>query len=287
MTNIVNPNNAGQSIGDIISSDKNLTDEQIGRIIEHQRQNGTRFGESAVALGLASGPDVLWALSRQFNYPYAKLTDDLGRDLVVAHKPFEPASEFFREMRSKLIAEGFFSQDRTKSIAICSADSGDGRTYIAANLAVVLSQLGGRTLLIDADMRSPRLHNMMGVGKTFGGLSGVLSARNEANVIRPIDSLPSLFLLPVGVVPPNPLELLQGLNFDLLLKELASKFDHIVIDTPASSMGADSYVVASKCKAALVIARRGVTAFRSIETLSNQLSRIPDILLAKMMNERG
>ena len=81
-------------------------------------------------------------------------------------------------------------------------------------MAVALSQLGGRTLLIDADLRSPRQHEIFKVNN-HSGLSSILSGRSEGNVLRQVEEFPSLFVMPVGVVPPNPLELLQRPAFGL------------------------------------------------------------------------
>jgi chain length determinant protein tyrosine kinase EpsG len=286
MNNSLMNRSESQSIGNIISTVKNLTDEQIEKVIAHQRQHGTKFGESAVALGFANTSDVLWALSQQFHYPYAPSgASNVNAELVTANQPFEASAEFFRDLRSKLIENGVFSNGKKRALAVCSLDRGDGKTYMAANLAVVLSQLGGRTLLIDADMRAPRLDELLGVTRTASGLSGVLAGREEANVIRPVDALPSLFLLPIGVVPPNPLELIQGRNFDLLLAEVLAKFDYVVVDTPASTYGADARVIAAKCGAAFLVARKGVTRSVELEKFAGQLSKTCDCFQGTVLNE--
>src|SRR5690606_31496730 len=117
----------------------------------------------------------------------------------------------------------FNGEEPRRALAIVSPNSGDGKTFFSANLAIALSQLGGRTLLVDADMRGPRQHEVFGVEGT-AGLSGLLSGRAEANVIIQAPDLPSLFLLPVGITPPNPLELVERPAFGLLLRELLNKF---------------------------------------------------------------
>jgi len=180
----------------------------------------------------------------------------------------------FRDVRRNWITNRFTPErDPAKALAICSPNVGDGKSFFAANLAVAFSQLGGRTLLVDADMRTPRMHEIFGLESPKAGLSGILSGRNETNVIRPIDALPSLFLLPVGVVPPNPLELIQRPVFDLLINELVRKFDYIIVDTPAVSHGADARVVAAKCGASVAIARKGKTDVPAMRQLVNLLTK--------------
>jgi capsular exopolysaccharide synthesis family protein len=144
--------------------------------------------------------------------------------------------------------------------------------------------MGSRTLLVDADLRSPRLHQMFGLASASGGLSGVLSGRAETNVIRPIEALPSLYLLPVGVVPPNPLELVQGLAFDMLLNELTRKFDYVIVDTPAAEHGADARVIAAKCGASVAICHQGKTELKPMESLVASLKKVCPNFAGVIMN---
>jgi protein-tyrosine kinase len=273
-----------RSIGDIIRQTNNLTPDQVEKVLAYQRQHKLKFGEAAVALGLAKREDVLWALSQQFSYPYAA-TDNHGQaELVVAHTPFSEQSEVFRDFRAQLITQVFTKPTPNKAVAVVSVDSGDGKTYFAANLAVAFSQLGGRTLLVDADMRTPRQHEIFDI--TPGtGLSGILSGRNEPNVIRPVDELPSLYLLPVGIVPPNPLELVQRPTFGMLLNELSTKFDYIIVDTPAAVHGSDARVIAAACATSLVLGRKGESKLAGMNKLIHDIKRATGQVMGVVMNE--
>lgn len=274
-----------RSIGDIIRQTKNLTPEQVDAIVEHQRQHGMRFGEAAIALGLASDSDVVFALSQQFHYPY---TPDERRatntELVVASQPFGKQAEAFRAIRSQLMMKVFNPHDPKRALAVVSADSGDGKTFFTANLGVALAQLGGRTLVVDADMRAPRLHELFGI-PNVSGLSGILSGRQEDNVIYQAPDIPSLYVMPVGVTPPNPLELLERPAFRLLMGELLRKFDHVIVDSPAQNHGSDAAVVASKCGAALVLARKGKTKVSRLEELVGTLTASAAKLAGVVVNE--
>ena len=262
-----------RSIGDFIRRARQLTDAQIEEILSHQRQHGLRFGEAAIALKLASRDDVLWALSQQFHYPYA-LGDgtSFNPELVAAVDPFNVQTEAIRGIRSQLMLGVMAPDQPRRALAVLSPNVGDGKSFFAANLAIAFSQLGSRTLLIDADMRTPRQHLLFDVPNDTG-LSSILAGRTETSAIHLVQDLPSLFVLPVGTLPPNPLELLQRPSFSLLLQELLTKFDHIVVDTPATTHGSDSRVVAAKCGIAMVIGRRGTSRMTAVNNLINEVTR--------------
>lgn len=271
-----------RSIGEIIRQANNLSPEQIEEILSYQRKNGVRFGEAAVALGHANSDDVLWALAQQFHYPYdteSDISKALPSELVVATQPFSTRAESFRTMRSHLIMRMYSDPIAPrKALAIVSPNAGDGKSYFAANIAAAFSQLSGRTLLIDADMRNPRQHELFRLNNGSAGLSAILSGRAASNVIQPVKQLPSLFVLPVGTVPPNPLELVERPAFGLLIRELLTKFDRVIVDTPASSLGSDGAVIAAKCGASLLIARQDHSRVddlrRMIETSNIGTSKI-------------
>ncbi|WP_140626168.1 polysaccharide biosynthesis tyrosine autokinase [Methylibium rhizosphaerae] len=275
-----------RSIGEILRQLRHLTDEQVGKVVALQRERDLKFGEAAVTLGFVSTEDVLWALSQQFHYPYAAETGQkLNPELVVANQPFSQRAEAFRAIRSQLMMRLFNGQDpMRRALAVVSPDSGDGKTYFAANTAVAFSQLGARTLLIDADMRNPRQHQVFDIDNG-NGLSGILSGREAHNVIHNVRDLPSLFVMPVGTVPPNPLELVERPAFNLLMRELLNKFDHIVVDTPAAVHGSDAGVIAAKCGAAIVIARKDRTRAAMLQEFVGLLGQSPARLGGVVMNE--
>jgi len=279
-------NVADRSMGDIIRQAKGLSEDQVETILHYQREHGVRFGEAAIALGFASADEILAALSQQFHYPYASegKTSSFSPELVVAHAPFSKQSEAFRAIRSQLTMRAFGADMMRRALAVISPAAADGKSFFCANLAVALSQLGGRTLLVDADLRGPRQHEIFGL-ENAAGLSGLLAGRAEANVIQQVRDLPSLYVLPVGNVPPNPLELVERPAFGLLMAEFTSKFDHVIVDTPAAAFGADAAVIAMKCGSALVVARKGQSRLAALQQLVGSLT-VPQIALAGVvMNE--
>jgi polysaccharide biosynthesis transport protein len=262
-----------RSIGDLIAESCKLKPDQVEKIVAKQRKTGVRFGEAAIELGLASTDDVLFALARQYHYPYAAHDQrKLNPELVALNQPFSAQAESFRAIRSQVMKRVF--NDRStprRALAVVSPNAGDGKTFFAANLAVSLAQLGGRTLLIDADLRGPRQHEVFGLTNSVG-LAGILSGRNpESPVVQQVPGVPGLFLLPVGNTPPNPLELVERPAFGLLMHELTAKFDYVVVDTPAAEYGADAAVIAEQCRASLMLARRDVSRIAAVEEMAINL----------------
>jgi protein-tyrosine kinase len=274
-----------RSIGELIGKTNQLNQEQVQQVLNYQKDTGLRFGEAAVALGLVSNDDVLFALSQQFHYPYSPVDKQkLNPELVTAAQPFSKQAEAFRAIRGQVLLRAFQEGGSKTALAVVSANTADGKTFFAANLAIVLAQLGGRVLLIDADMRGPRQHEVFGIENSLG-LSGLLSGRAEQQVIRQIPDLPSLYLLPGGAVPPNPIELVERPAFGLLMKELVSKFDYVLVDTPAAFYGADASAIALKCGAALCLARQGHSKIRGLQDFMATISAGTVKIAGVIMNE--
>ncbi|HEX3139775.1 MAG TPA: tyrosine protein kinase, partial [Rhizobacter sp.] len=218
-------------IGSILTETGRLDADDVQSVLDLQREKGLRFGEAAVALRLVTEDDVLFALSQQFHYPYAPHAGrDLSSELVTAVQPFGEQAEAFRALRSQLTMRQVVGSNTRRALAVISPDRGDGKTFFAANLAITLAQLGGSTLLVDADLRAPRLHQVFSI-PGGSGLSGVLNGRQQPNLIHQVPDMKSLFVLPVGVTPPNPLELVERPAFGRLIGELLRKFDNVVVDT--------------------------------------------------------
>ena len=260
-----------------------LTDEDIPRVAACQEARRLRFGEAAVALKLATPADVRAALAAQFDYPCG--AEGVASELVVAADPFGPQAEAFRELRSRLLLEAL-PESAPLALAVLSAHAGEGRTYVAANLAVAFGQLGARTLLIDADLRGGRLDRLLDV-ESGTGLSHVLAGfADAADGVQHVGALGNLWFMPAGALPPNPVELLQRPSFEALLEALQQKFDRIVLDTSAASRGPDCRVVAARCTASVLVARRNESRLDELERLVGALERGPAKIAGVVMNER-
>ena len=276
-----------RKIGEILCDDGVLSEEQVRSILERQQFSGGKlFGEIAIAMGLATREQVIGALSQQFGFSYSRTTSDAPahKELVMANAPFADEVECFRNLRTDLSMSVLSpAQLERPALAFVSANIGDGKTFVLSNVAVAFSQARMRTLVIDADLRSPRLHEVFDVDNRIG-LSNVLSGRCEAQVIQPVSYLPNLYMLPAGTLAPNPTELIHQPAFDLLLRELLTRFEVVLVDTPAAEHGTDAAVVAARCGAALVIARKGSTKASALQQLMNRLRKSKTTLAGVMMN---
>lgn len=206
-------------------------------------------------------------------------------ELALLADPLGAQAEAFRELRSRLLLEAL-PESAPFTLAVVSAAPGDGRTYVAANLAAGFAQLGERTLLIDADLRAGRLDRLFGVpGRS--GLSNVLAGFAEPEeALQRASGLDNLWLLPAGPLPANPVDLLQRPVFEALLAAMRERFDRVVLDSAAASRGADCRVVAARCTASIVLARRNATRLDALAGLVAALERGSTKLAGVVMNER-
>ena len=263
---------SGQSIGAILIDSGKLTLVDAEKVLQLQRERKLRFGEAAVELGLVDEDDIRHALSRQFDYAYlAPGQGGMGNDLVAAYQPFSDEVETLRRLRSQLLLRWFNAEVEQKAIAIVSPGRGEGRSVIAANLAIVFSQLGEKTLLIDADMRHPRQHELFNVDNKVG-LSALLSGRGETEAVKSVPALPDLAVIPAGSTPPNPQELLGRPAFDELLAWYAQDCEFIILDTPAAAHYADADTAAARAGAALIVARRNMTGLDPLRAVAANLA---------------
>jgi chain length determinant protein tyrosine kinase EpsG len=246
-------------ISAILVEEGKLTDEGAEKIAELQRREGLKFGEAALRLGLVSEDDLCWAVAKLYDYPHLLPgSESLSRELVTAYEPSGARAEEMRALRTQLLVRWFNPGARRPILAVVSPHPGEGRSYIAANLAITFSQLGERTLLIDADLRAPRQHRIFNVPDKVG-LAAVLSGRGERGSAVPVPVLGGLSLLPAGALPPNPQELLSRTRFGALLKDMQAKFDVIIIDTPPAKVYADVQSVVYWAGSAIVLARKNHT----------------------------
>lgn len=259
-------------LGNVLVADGKISARDIDPILAIQRARGIRFGEAALQLRLITRDDLRDAIARQYGLLHLLPgSGNISRELVAASEPFHPRAEELRALRTQLLIRWANARVRHRMLAIVSPGAGEGRSYVAANLAVVFSQLGQRTILIDADLRKPRQHRIFDVPDRVG-LSAVLSGRADQSAVVPLPQFGTLSLLPAGACPPNPQELLLRPVLTTLLDELRNEFDVVLFDTPPASLYADAQSLAFRAGSAIVLARKDHTSIAATASTIRVLS---------------
>jgi capsular exopolysaccharide synthesis family protein len=193
------------------------------------------------------------------------------------------ASEAYRELRTSLLLSSPGRPPRR--IMVTSALPEEGKSATAVNLAIVLAQMGRRVLLVDADLRRPRLHRVFGVDNARGlstALSGLEESPRSLVVETPIEGLD---LLPSGPVPPNPSELLNSALFsEMASRFLEARYDHVVFDSPPVLSVADPTILGSTVDASLIVARAGRTPRESLRQAVEKFSQAGIRLVGVIVN---
>jgi chain length determinant protein tyrosine kinase EpsG len=190
-------------------------------------------------------------------------------ELVAAYQPFSKQVEALRALRSQLMMRWF--NERNNSLAIISPNAGEGVSYLAANLAVMFSQLGERTLLVDANMRDPRQHKIFKL-KENRGLSDIIAERAGLEVISKVEYFEDLSVLGAGTIPPNPQELLNRIRFSHFINYTKSKYDVVLVDAAPANNSADAQVTVARCIGALLVSRLNHTRLSDVVDVRNQIA---------------
>jgi polysaccharide biosynthesis transport protein len=180
------------------------------------------------------------------------------KDLYVLSHPKSAVAECCRAIRTNLL---FMTPDNpARKLLVTSAGSQEGKTTTAVNLAIVLAQSGLRVLLVDTDMRRPRLHKAFGVPATSDGLSRAILG--EVPVLEQVreTGVPNLSLLPCGATPPNPAELLHAERFKKIVGELEANFDRVIFDSPPVGPVTDAAILARLTDGTIIVAKFGETS---------------------------
>jgi protein-tyrosine kinase len=261
-----------RSIGTILLEAGRLRPGDVEQVVAHQRKARTRFGEAAVALGLVRETELRAALAYQFDHLVVTPgSSAISREVIAAYDLGNPVLDEIRALRNQVLLRWLTAEDqRNRVVAVMSPVHGEGRTFIAANLAVTFSQMGQRTLLIDADMRRPRVHRLFGI-VNCAGLSAMLSERRVPHTLHRIDGLRDLSVVPVGGQPPNPQDLLSRDGFSELLEAFSQTYDVIIVDTPAALHSPEASMIAARAKGCIVVARHRHTRFAAIAELGREL----------------
>ncbi len=258
------------SIGRLLLDMGKIKPEDAERILRLQKDEGLRFGDAAQKLGLVGEDDIRQALSLQFDYPYLQAGQgSFDPELVAAYQPFSAQVESLRALRSQLMLRWF--SEGYKAIALASPHAGEGCSHLAANLAVVFSQLGEHTLLVDANLREPRQHKIFNLAETRG-LSDILAGRAGIDVVTRVESFVDLSVLGAGTIPPNPQELLGRASLTEFMNQAIGSYDVVIVDTAPAAYTSDAQSIIARCGGALLVSRLNHTRLADLAHVREQIA---------------
>jgi capsular exopolysaccharide synthesis family protein len=205
---------------------------------------------------------------------------DTLRDLFVHTNPKSSVAECCRSIRTNLL---FMSPDHPlRKLLVASSGPKEGKTTTAVSLGIAMAQSGSRTLLVDTDMRRPRLHRAFQISNEVGLSSAVVGEAPIEDCIKNT-GIPNLWVLPCGPVPPNPAEMLHADRFRQILAQLDQQFDRIVFDSPPLVAVADAAVLSTQVDGCLMVVKAGKTtrelALRAMSSLVSVNARIIGVIL--------
>ncbi|HXU81079.1 MAG TPA: polysaccharide biosynthesis tyrosine autokinase [Polyangia bacterium] len=193
-----------------------------------------------------------------------------SKDVFVWLNPKSSVAECCRSIRTNLL---FMTPDKpARTLLITSAGPQEGKTTVAVNLAISLAQSGQSILLVDTDMRRPRLHKAFGIPGNVDGLSkAVVGECDVLSVVRET-GIPNLYVLPCGACPPNPAELLHADRFKRIVEQLSQRFDRVIFDSPPVAAVTDPVILARLTDGTVFVAKAGATSRDALSRALRQLT---------------
>lgn len=209
------------------------------------------------------------------------------KELITIENPKSPVSESYRTLRTNIM---FSSLDnKVQTIMVTSSGPEEGKTTVASNLAVIMAQSGKKTIIIDCDLRKPRLHKVFQVSNQMGLSNYLIGETSIADVVKqtPVENLQ---LLPSGVKPPNPAELLGSKKMGTFVESLKKYYDYIILDTPPVVIVTDAQLVSQYADGCLLVIAAGEVdrdaPIKAKELLTKVNAKILGVVLNKV-DENG
>ena len=213
----------------------------------------------------------------------------MKREIITRADPKSPVSEVFRTLRTNL--QYMKKSNSCQTLVITSTVQGEGKSFVAANLAVTFAQASKKTLIIDADMRRPRQHTIFGIDM-FPGLSNYLSginlsrSRHETSIKECIyaTKIDNLYMMPSGNIPPNPSELLQSRKLNALLDEIEPNFDVIIFDGAPCLLVTDSTIISRVVDATILVASQNKTKMDDLKEAKRRINHVGGHIAGVVLN---
>jgi len=202
-------------------------------------------------------------------------------ELITHGHPRSMLAEAYRNIRTSLLLS--FSERPPQTIVVSSPNPAEGKTTTCINTAIALSQTGARVIIIDADMRKPRLHQILTRGNGLG-LSNFLSGRTALESIITPTRIPNLSFISAGPLPPNPSELISSGIFKKMIHSLKEQFDHVIFDSPPVLGFADTTILATLVDGVVLVVLGGKTPKETLQRAKDLLFQVEAHILGVVIN---
>lgn len=256
-------NNKVESVEDI---DRYLQLPALGVIPVFEPPKQTR---KALAAGGGSGQELVPAGRHD------------GNVILTQVEANSSIAESYRQLRTSLLLSSAGHAPRT--LLITSSQPAEGKTTTSVNTAISLAQTGSAVLIVDADLRRPRVHKIFGL-KNNAGLCNYLAGDCDLASLIQI-AMPNLYVLPVGPLPPNPAELLGSTKMRNVVETLAANFDYVIIDSPPVSSFADSLILSALVEGVIIVIRSGFTPREMAQRTKAHLQSVGAKILGVVVNQ--
>ena len=206
----------------------------------------------------------------------------LSKDkLIVHHDPKSPVSEIYRSIRTNIQFSAFDKE--LKTLTVTSSIEGEGKTTTLCNLAVTLAQQNKRVLVVDADLRRPKVHRIFDI-PNHEGLTELLISMGEPEKFINETFVDNLFVLPTGVIPPNPAELLASSRMKHFIENVRAKFDYVLVDIPPINVVTDGLLVANRMDGVVLLCDSGRVSIEEAKKAKDQLINAKANVLGVVLN---
>lgn len=212
----------------------------------------------------------------------------MKKEIITSNDPKSPISEVFRSLRTNM---QYMNTKKKLSMVVTSTMQGEGKSFIAANLAVTFAQAGKNTIIIDADMRRPRQHKIF-ENDMYPGMSNYLSGVSLSKTSREITlndciyktKVSNLSIMPAGNIPPNPSELLLSGNLKKLIDKLEENFDVIIFDGAPCLLVTDATIIARKVNYTILVASQNKTKIEDLKEAQRKIKHVGGHLAGVVLN---
>lgn len=269
----------GGGVGILLAIASAFTADLLDRSVKTLKESRDLFGYTLLTVIPAFGGGKRRFYSDKLDQPTPKLDQSIPR-VVIRDLPFSAIAEAYQMLQANL---KFLSSDKPlKTIVVTSSVAHEGKSEIAANLAVAMAQIGRRVLLVDTNLRHPVQHHVWDIVSPIG-LTNVIVEQFDADVAVQ-EVLPNLFVLPAGVIPPNPIALLDSMRMAALVESLSNDYDFVIFDTPPLAGKADAAVLGKLTDGMLLVVRPGIIDSASASAAKEFLKQSDQHVLGMVIN---